>query len=248
MTADSEAPQDSRDSSPVTGEGRRLGDSSHNGLSSALQVGHGHRVGAGPAGSGLGGSQQTRGLLAGTGSPPSLSLGPAANRGGDETLPDYEEAAIEDDVDEGVADLWTPAWSFDNLPLQQPTNSVQGDLFHDDHSSNDSTRVEGGEASSPPSNFGSEGGSIHHNPEESDTPHYSSQAGPIMHHEDFMQGRGARESAPPPDEIPIELGSGCGMSMPVDISMNDGDDDDPPVVEIRADPAGANDPKSDSAA
>ncbi|KAJ9608873.1 hypothetical protein H2200_006644 [Cladophialophora chaetospira] len=231
---DSELPQDSRDSSPVSGEGRRLDDSSHNGLSSALQVGHGHRVGAGPAGSALGGSQQTRGLLAGTGSPPNLNLGPAANSGGDENLPDY-------DHDEGVADLWSgigPTWGFQDLPLKQPANSEDGDrdLFADGRSSNDSTRVEGGEANSPHSTF-SNSGSIHHEPDNADTPQYSSQAGPIMHHEDFVHHtRGTRESAPPPDEIPITLGTGRGMSMPVDISMDDDDGDDPPVTEIRADP------------
>ncbi|EXJ64486.1 hypothetical protein A1O7_00822 [Cladophialophora yegresii CBS 114405] len=247
--ANSEMPQDSRESSPVTGEGRRLGDSSHNGLSSALQVGHGHRVGAGPAGSALGGNQQARGLLAGTESPPSLMLGPAASSGGDDMLPDYSDSAIADDgVDEAVADVtsgsfqWqvTQPWSFQGLPPKQPANSEDGDRYPDNRSSNDSTRVEGGEVSSPHSNFDSEAGnegSIHHNPDDIDNPLYSSQIGPIMHHEDFVHSRGARESAPPPDEVPAAIGSGRGMSMPVDISMADDDDDDPPIVELQADPA-----------
>ena len=232
-------PQDSRESSPVTGEGRRLGDSSHNGLSSASQVGHGHRVGAVPRGSALGGSRQTRGLLAATESPPTSMPGLMANSGGDETLPGYHESVIDD---EGVADVtsgnyqWevTQPWSFSSLPLKQHNTSENGDLFADTHSSNDSTRVEGGIAS--PS-FGSDEGSIHHNPDDSDVPLDSSEAGPIMHHEDFMRSRVTRESAPPPDEVPVGIGSGRGMSMPMDTSMDDDDPDDPPVMELKADPA-----------
>ena len=233
--------QDSRDASPVTGEGRRLDDSSHNGLSSALQVGRGHRVGAGPGGSALGGSQQTRGLLAATESPPTSMVGLVANSGGDDTLPDYTESAI-DDTDEGIADMtsasfaWDPpeSWSFKGL--KQPVNSEDGELFPERRSSNDSTRVEGGNAS-PSHSFGSEEGSIHHHADDSDPPLYSSQAGPIMHHEDFVQGRGARESAPPPDEVSMEMGSGRGMSMPMDMKMEDEDDDDPLVMELQADPS-----------
>ena len=242
---DSEMPQGSRDSSPLSGEGRRLGDSSHNGLSSASQVGHGHRVGAGLGGSALGGSQPTRGLLAATGSQPTSMLGLVANRDDDDMLPDYTESAIEDTVDEGVADVtsgtypWENTWSFQSLPPKQPANSEEGDLFADNRSSNDSTRVEGGNAS-PTHSFSSDlggEGSIHHNPDEIDAAQFSSQAGPIMHHEDFVHGRGARESAPPPDEIPIAAGSGRGISMPMDTNMDDDDADDPPVMELQADPA-----------
>jgi len=136
-------------------------------------------------------------------------------------------------------------WSFQALPPKQPTNSEDGDLFADNRSSNDSTRVEGGEAS-PALSFGSDvgdEGSIHHNPDDHDTPQYSSEAGPILHHEDFMHGRGTRESAPPPDEGPVAIGSGRGMSMPVDTSVADDEADDPPVAELRADPADNNELK-----
>jgi hypothetical protein len=243
IAVDSEAAQDSRDSSPVTGEGRRLGDSSHNGLSSASQVGPGHRVGAGPAGSGQDESRQTQGLSAATGSP-STMIHPLGASGMEEALPPYDDLA----PDEAVADVtsghfqWEQpqSWSFQHLTPQQPTNSEDGDMFGDRQSSNDSTRVEGGEASPGPS-FGSDmddEGSIHHNPGSSDTPQYSSQAGPIMHHEDFTNFthvRTTRESAPPPDEVPIAVESGRAMSMPMDTQMGD-DDDDPPVAELRADP------------
>lgn len=256
-TADSETAQDSRDSSPMTGEGRRLGDSSHNGLSSALQVGHGRRVGAGPGGSGLEeGNQRTRGLLAATDSPPSLTLGPAASSGGEQDQdfpPGYDASAMDDSmIDEGVADVgnvyhrWqvhTQPWSFQNLPSTQraPANS-EDEMFGDNRSSNDSTRVEGGEASPQPSlgsDLGDEG-SIHHNPDDGDSGVYSSQTMPILHHEDFMHGRGTRESAPPPDEVPSGIAmSGRGMSLPVNMSVDDDDADvdDPPVMELQADPA-----------
>ena len=255
--ADSEIPRDSRDSSPVTGEGRRLGDSSHNGSSSALQVGHGHRVGAGPGGSADEESRQTRGLLAGTESPPRLMQGPAANSGGeDDPPPGYDDATM--DNDSAVADVdtganinanWTQEWSFNNLSQgRAPANSEDG-MFGDRGSSNDSTRVEGGEAS-PNLAYGTDDeGSIHHIPDDEENALYSNDAGPIMHYEDFSHGRGLRESAPPPDEISAGIGmSGRGMSMPVAMNLEDDDMDDPPVAELQADPADHNELKFKPAA
>ncbi|KIW35381.1 uncharacterized protein PV07_02079 [Cladophialophora immunda] len=257
--ADSELPQDSRDSSPVTGEGRRLGDSSHNGSSSAFPVGHGHRVGVGPGGSAPGeGSRQTRGLLAGTESPPSLMLPTAASSGGEfEQPPGYDDAPAEADVDEGVSmDFqWSQqTWDFARLETstqRAPANSEEEGMFGDKGSSNDSTRVEGNDCSPAPSFTDVEdAGSIHHNPDD-DIALYSSEAGPVMHHEDFGHNRGTRESAPPPDEIASGIGtSGRGMSRPVNMSVHDDNDDvdDPPVMELQADPANNNELRFNPAA
>lgn len=185
--AESEPPQDSRDSSPVTGEGRRLGDSSHNGLSSAFTVVQGHRVGAG--GSAMEGeNQQSQGLLAETESPPRL-MGSVANS---EALPGYHDAAGEDEGIGGMDYRWEQdSWGFSRLPPSQraPAPSEEEGMFGDKGSSNDSTRVEGNE--------GSPGRSL---AELDDTD-------PIVYSDDFGS-RNMRESAPPP-ELP-------GMGIPND--------------------------------
>ncbi|KIV81022.1 hypothetical protein PV11_08476 [Exophiala sideris] len=193
--ADSEAPRGSREPSPVAGEGRRLGDSSHSGLSSAFVVGQGHRVGVG--GSVMEEEHQDQDLLAGNESPQNLSV---AIMQEDDMLPPYEE-------DEGVS-LESPGWGFNRLsqPQRGPAPSEDG-MFDDKGSSNDSTRVEGVAGSPTRSSLAEEGDLV-----------YSEAVEPG----DEYAPRGLRESAPPP-EVP-------GMEM-------DYDDDDPPVVELKADPA-----------
>ncbi|EXJ89204.1 hypothetical protein A1O3_02270 [Capronia epimyces CBS 606.96] len=205
--ADSEVPAESPDSSPVTGEGRRLGDSSHNGLSSAYTAGQGHRVGAG--GSAAEEGSQDQDLLVGDESPPRL-LGPPA----DDELPPYQVALTDDEgvVMEENVPLWQQTWGFDGLASgsRVPAPSEDGGMFGDKDSSNDSTRVEG--------NVGSPAHSLLDLDvaEDMNDPIYSE---PITH-EDYGR-RIVRESAPPP-EVPD--------------MMND-DEDDPPVMELQADPA-----------
>ncbi|EXJ95222.1 ubiquitin thiolesterase [Capronia coronata CBS 617.96] len=206
--ADSDAAAGSRESSPVAGEGRRLGDSSHNGLSSAYTAGRGHRVGA--DGSAAEEESQDRDLLAVGDSPPTL-LGPPA----DEDLPSYQDAlddeavAMEDNVP-----MWHQAesWGFDGLPVgpRVPAPSEDGGMFGDKGSSNDSTRVEGNAGSPAHSLLDLDDADALNDP-------IYSEANTL---EDYG-GRILRESAPPP-EIP---------------DIVDDDEDDPPVMELQADPA-----------
>ena len=207
--ADSELPQDSRDSSPVTGEDRRLGDSSHNGLSSAFTVVHGHRVGVG--GSAVEEENQAQDLLVGHESPSKL-MGQTAN----DALPGYHDATTEDEGVGGMDFNWpSQSWGFNRLPMaaqRAPAPSEDG-MFGDKGSSNDSTRVEGNAASPPRSlpdmdDLDNDG--------LTDPPIYSE---PIMH--DDYGNRSTRESAPPPQFS----------------GMVTDDDNDPPVMELQADPA-----------
>lgn len=226
--ADSENPQASREPSPVSGEGRRLGDFSHNGSSSALAAGQGHRVGA--VGSAMEEENPSHDRQAETASLSRL-IGPTIN----DELPSYSEhervsndysQAMMDEGDEGVDMSYGPSpahqlpwdrggsWSFDNINSQSRRAAPSEDgMFGDNRSSNDSTRVEG--------NIGSP----HHSLtamddlDEVDNPIYSE---PVTN-EDY-DGRGMRESAPPP-EIP-------GMN-----DMSNDDEDDLPVMELKADPS-----------
>ncbi|KAL2424897.1 putative ubiquitin carboxyl-terminal hydrolase 12 [Exophiala dermatitidis] len=205
--ADSEQPTDSRGASPVTGEDRRLGDSSHNGLSSAYPAGPSHRVGA--DGSAVEEENQDPGLLAAGDSPPTL-LGPPA----DDELPPYEAAIAEDEgiIMEDGGPLWQQTWGFDGLPAGRrvPAPSEEDGMFDDKGSSNDSTRVEGNVGSPARSLLGLDDG------EGLNDPIYSE---PIM--QDEYGPRNLRESAPPP-EVP---------------GIGEDDEDDPPVMELHADPS-----------
>lgn len=167
--------QESRDSSPVAGEGRRLGDSSHNGSSSAFTADPGHRVGVG--GSAMEEESQDRGLLADTGSPP-RSMGPSTH----DELPPYEDEGIVMDTP------WETGWSFNRLPQSQrvPAPSEDG-MFGDKGSSNDSTRVEGNGGSPVHSLLGEDDHDASNDPIYSE-PIYSEEYG----------SRSMRESAPPP--------------------------------------------------
>lgn len=204
--ADSDAAAGSRDSSPVAGEGRRLGDSSHNGLSSAYTAGPGHRVGA--DGSAAEEESQDRGLLAGGESPPRL-LGPLA----DDDLPPYQDVPPYDEgvVMEDNVPVWQQTWGFDGLPTgpRVPAPSEDGGMFGEKGSSNDSTRVEGNAGSPAHSLLGLDDADV------MDEPMYS-ESNTI---EEYGR-RNMRESAPPP-EVP---------------DMVNDEEDDPPVMELQADP------------
>ncbi|KAK6381946.1 hypothetical protein LTS17_003831 [Exophiala oligosperma] len=187
--ADSEMPETSRDSSPVTGEGRRLGDSSHSGLSSAFAAGQAHHVGVG--GSAMDEDNQDQDLLAGNASQPRM-IGPVLP--GDE-LPGYPE-------DEGVSMEYPyaqPSWSFDRIGQTQAPAPSEDGMFGDKGSSNDSTRVEG-DPGSPASSL----------PALDEGPIFSE----AINGED-VSSRTTRESAPPPgisgvmddddeDDLPVQ--------------------------------------------
>ncbi len=205
--AECEAPLGSRDSSPVAGEGRRLGGSSHNGLSSAYTVGQGPHVGVG--GSETGEESQDRDLLAENGSPARL-IGPVMH----DELPPYEDEGVAMDYTlPNAVNTWEePGWGFSRLPSSQrvPAPSEEDVMFGDKGSSNDSTRVEGNAESPTHSLLALD------DVDAMNEPIYSE---PIMH--DDYGSRTMRESAPPP-EVP-------------DL-VND-DEDEPPVMELQADPA-----------
>lgn len=206
--ADSEVPQDSRDSSPVTGEGQRLGDSSHNGLSSAFTVGHGHRVGVG--GSAVEEENQPRGLLAGPESPSKLM----EQTTHEEPLPGYSDAVAEDEGVGGMEFTWSQEpWGFNRMQQRAPAPSEEEGMFEDRGSSNDSTRVEG-HAASPANSLPPLEDAENDDP--TDPQIYSEH----IVNEDYGN-RSMRESAPPPQFA----------------EMVQDDDNDPPVVELQADPA-----------
>lgn len=226
--ADSEGPPGSRDPSPVAGEGRRLGDSSHNGSSSAYQVDRAHLVGDGGSAHPI----QSQGQLQGT-RPGSLlkSIENTQQSNDDEELPSYAEydlsggqmigpmpqgpptpdeaVDMDYDAENTYQQQWgmvEPSWSFQHLPNQyaQHPNSDNEDMFADNKSigSNDSTRVEGNPGSDVDEGY-------------QDTPMFSDAP------QDDTQMRSVRESAPPPAEY-----------VPVEIRHDMDDDDDMPVVEI----------------
>lgn len=209
--ADSETMQESRESSPGTGEGLRLGVSSHNGSPSAFKADPGHRVGA----DGLAQESRGHGLLAGTGHPKRLSETALHDE-----LPAYSEMQV-DDADEGINMDYQPAsqqgvslpweenagWGFDQINNQHRLPQPSEDGILGDHDSNDSTRVEGDAAS----------------PTDSLLLETDSDLTNMIYSEPDYGHRSSRESAPPP-----EISS--GFVDDVD------DDDDLPVVELKADP------------
>ena len=229
--ADSEEQAGSRDPSPVAGEGRRLGDSSHNGSSSAYQVDRAHLVGDG----GSAHHNQSLGQLQGT-RPGSLlkSIETTQQSNDDEELPAYAEYELSSgqmgpmpkdslspptpdeavdmdyDAETSYQQQWgmikEPTWSFQDVPIQsaQHPNSDVDDMFAERRSigSNDSTRVEGNPGSDVDEGY-------------QDTPMFSDAP------QDDTQMRSMRESAPPPVEY-----------VPVKVTQEIDDDDDMPVIEI----------------
>jgi ubiquitin carboxyl-terminal hydrolase 4/11/15 len=216
-TADSEEAQQhgSRDPSPRSGEGRRLGDSSHNGSSSAFRAGQAHRVGDG--GSAITRTVTTRGMtgvLLEDGSP--LKSVEQTNED-DGELPSYTSSSpngmsqhftrnmsegyehdegIDTSMDSGpvygpTAPWHSASWGFSHLkqPHASPDPDVPDeDLFHDTAS----TKVEGGDDSGARSPIDWPG-----TDEEID--------GNVCDLVDFSgHGRGMRESAPPPDGMDLD--------------------------------------------
>jgi ubiquitin carboxyl-terminal hydrolase 4/11/15 len=217
ITADSEDAQQqgSRDPSPQSGEGRRLGDSSHNGSSSAFRAGQAHRVGDG--GSAITKSVTTRGMtgvLLEDGSP-LKSVEQTSND--DEELPGYRSPSPNGlsqhftrnmsegyEHDEGIdtsmdsAPVYGPTapwhstgWAFSHLKQHRASpdpDAIDEDLFHDTAS----TKVEGGE--------GSGAGSL------VDWSASEGELDPgVRDLVDFQaHGRGMRESAPPPDAMEVD--------------------------------------------
>jgi hypothetical protein len=223
--ADSEIAAGSREPSPVTGEGRRLGDSSHNGSSSAYPVGRVHLVGDG--GSLLSPNQdrhQETGSL-------QKSIETVSNSNDD--LPSYSEyeptahaipiptpsppipvgdEGVDMDYEPGGYGQWAmvreQSWGFNQLPAQsmQPPNSDVDDMFGAErNSSNDSTRVEGN------------AGSVASDEGFQDTPMFSDA------NQDEGNVRSMRESAPAPDFVPA-----------VAVTQDVDDEDDLPVAELHA--------------
>ena len=229
--ADSEAPAGSRDVSPMAGEGRRLGDSSHNGSSSAYQAGRVHLVGDGGSEHLSPNQDRLQGTQAGSLQKSiettqqchdedlpaysveyELSGGQMQTMPKDSLSPPTPDEAVDMDYDDAATyhQQWgvvnEQSWSFNQLPNQsaQPPNSVD-DMLADNRSvgSNDSTRVEGNAGSDIDEGY-------------QDTPMFSDTP------QDDTQMRSMRESAPPPTEF-----------VPVKVSQED-DDDDLPVHEIPA--------------
>ena len=203
---DSEA-AGSRETSPVAGEGRRLGDSSHNGSSSAYQVGRVRLVGEGGSGHLNPNQDRLQGTRLGNleksnetsqrkheEGPPAYSVeGPEPH-----ALPNYSavdrDEAVDMDYDDNntsysYREQWgpvmEPGWGFNNLnSAAQPPNSAADDMFADNHSagSNDSTKVVGSATSDMDEGY-------------QDTPMFSDAP------QEDSQMRGMRESAPPPSEM-----------------------------------------------
>lgn len=242
-TADSEDPQQqgSRDPSPQSGEGRRLGDSSHNGSSSAFRVGQAHRVGDG--GSAITKTVTTRGTTGvhlEDGSPLRSSV-ERTNHDDEELLgygsssPNGMSAHFQRNMSEGFehdegidmdsGPVYGPnapwhggqGWGFSQLkqPRASPDPDVlDEDLFHDTAS----TKVEGGDdsgARSPVDWLVSE--------DELD--------GGVRDLVDFpAHGRGMRESAPPPDAMEID-DSVPHFVVPPDVPGDE--DDELEVAELK---------------
>ena len=213
----------------MAGEGRRLGDSSHNGLSSAYPAGRVHLVGDG--GSLLNPSHGPHHETVEAGSLQKSIETPTTLRNShdNEELPTYstvydlgtgQTTSFPLDLvspatpvtDEGVEmnydDQWgmvqEQGWSFNHLNNQQPPNSDADDMFGADRNSvgsNDSTRVEGN------------AGSVNSDEGYQDTPMFSD-----ANVQDDAHVRSMRESAPAPDYVPV--------------TQEADDDEDLPVVEI----------------
>ena len=248
-TADSEEAQvpASREPSPQSGEGRRLGDSSHNGSSSAFAAGQTHRVGdGGPAVTKTMKSKGMTGVLLEDGSP----LKSVETTNNDEELPRYsrrgsdpggmeqhfsrnmgdgferEDSGIEADGPTYGPPWQGGGWSFNGIvnqmavapPGSPDPDAADEDLFQDSNS----TKVEDGDDSGP------------HSPWDASDEDLDPQVHELMDTSGMVGGRGMRESAPPPDGMDVDA-----TEQPVHIvsALGDDDDEDLPVVELRGDEA-----------
>jgi ubiquitin carboxyl-terminal hydrolase 4/11/15 len=244
--ADSEEPaqKGSREPSPHSGEGRRLGDSSHNGSSSAFRAGQAHRVGDG--GSAITKTMTTRGMtgvLLEDGSP-LKSVEMTSND--DEELPPYSPNGMSqhfsrnmgEGLDEGIdtsmdnGPVYGPhaswhgvnsGWSFESIKslndetLNDTAAAPPGSPDEDLFQDTASTRVEGGDDSGvrSPVDWLSE-----------------DEVDPQVH--DLVDGfngsgRGMRESAPPPDGMEVDESPIPVFVVPPPL---DDEDEDLPVHEL----------------
>ena len=241
--ADSEDAQQhgSREPSPPSGEGRRLGDSSHNGSSSAFRAGQAHRVGDG--GSAITKTVTTRGMtgvLLEDGSPlKSVEL----TSNDDEELPAYSSADMSQhftrnmgegfEHDEGIDTSmdsgpvygppapWHDSAGWDFAKLKQPRASPDPDMQDEDlfqeHDDTESTKVEGGDDSGARSPV--------------DWPASDDEIDSHVREltDDFNgPSRGLRESAPPPDGMDIDEKVPVFMVPPTTFD----DDEDLEVAEL----------------
>lgn len=251
-TADSEETQQhgSREPSPQSGEGRRLGDSSHNGSSSAFRAGQAHRVGdGGSAITKTMTSRGTAGVLLEDGSP--LKSVEMTNNDDDE-LPPYNSASPNGmsqhftrnmsegfEHDEGIdtsmdnAPIYGPrapwqqhnhGWSFGSIKQigLVPPGSPDPDMQDEDlFHDTASTKVEGGDDSGARSPV--------------DWPASDDEIDSHVHElvDNFNRpGRGLRESAPPPDGMDLDE-KVPHFVVPADPLLDD-DEEDLPVMELHA--------------
>jgi ubiquitin carboxyl-terminal hydrolase 4/11 len=243
--ADSEAAQanPSREPSPHSGEGRRLGDSSHNGSSSAFAAGQTHRVGdGGPATTKITNMRWTTGAPQEDGSP----LKSVETTNDDDSLPPYSETEPDpggmmqhfsrnmsegfeiDGPTYGPHAPWhdSSAWSFGNVKPQGPAPSPDLDATVDDEDlfqDSASTKVEDGDDDSgrgSPIDWPASDGEI--------------DSGVL----DLMDtsgggGRCMRESAPPPDGMDVDVKERPIIMVTPD-PIADDDEDELPIAELHA--------------
>ena len=216
------APTTSRETSPHhasgSGEGQRLGDSSHNGSSSAYQVGQAHLVGDGGEDT-VASRDQSLEMTAG-GARRSIEANQQMNDRDDDLPPPYGEVlpdegvSMDYDTDANTQPVWEvdPGWGWDHLEKtgggggimrMVPPNSENRFGDKEETGSNDSTRVEGSDV------------------EVDDAPVWS----------DGVSARGMRESAPPPQQVDTEM-----VSIPIirTEEVDDEDDEELPVAELHA--------------
>lgn len=246
-TVDSEEAQQhgSREPSPHSGEGRRLGDSSHNGSSSAFRAGQAHRVGDG--GSAIIKTVTTRGMtgvLLEDGSP-LKSVEMTSND--DEELPPYSsissngiaqhftrnmsegfehDEGIDTSMDDGPT-YGPPApwhggdsgWSFGNINIKQaglvPPGSPDPDI-QDEDLFHDTASTK------------VEGGDDSGARSPVDWP--ASDEEIDSHVRELVDtfngpGRGLRESAPPPDGMGMDVDEKIPVFVVPPITLGDEDDD-----------------------
>jgi hypothetical protein len=238
--ADSDEPAGSREPSPVAGEGRRLGDSSHNGSSSAYPVGRAHLVGDGGSlhipnqGPRHGPESLQRSIETQRNSNddlPTYSVEYSFDGGTMQTLPkdsmspptppnENEDEAVDMDFDGatytaqwGMVErgMVEQGWSFSNLQNQ----SAQPPNSDADEMFGDADRNSSNDSTKVEGNAGSEVSDEGYE----DTPMFSDA------NVADDANRGMRESAPPP----MEDGP---HAVNVEVMADGEDDEELPVVEI----------------
>ena len=186
--ADSEMTSGSRETSPPAGEGRRLGDSSHNGLSSAFATGQAHHVGDG-------GFQAMRSLQMNQEALQKVENLPnytQATMDSSEAVPPYSETRSENDMDVNDTSSWSASLSpWDALRPGARVSKMAAEVdLGSENGDGSSTKAEDGEMNSPTSLDGRTkewDDPLEFDPEPTDAMDFS------------LADRRIRESAPPPD-------------------------------------------------